>query len=54
VRNAISSSGRVKGSARSSVALTVLKMAVVAPIPMASVATAASVKLGAADSLRIA
>ena len=54
VRSAISSSGWVKGSGRSSVALTVLKMAVVAPMPMASVATAASVKVGAADSFRIA
>jgi hypothetical protein len=36
---------------RSSVALTVLKIAVVAPTPIASVATAASVNAGAPHSL---
>ena len=51
MRKAIRSSECGYGSGRSSVALTVLKIAVVAPTPIASVATAASVNAGAPHSL---
>ena len=50
----IRSSARGNGSGRSSVALTVLKMATVAPIPIARVATEAVVKPRAAHKLRAA
>jgi len=54
VRSAIRFSDCGYGSGRRSVALTVLKIAVVAPMPIASVATAASVNAGAPRSLRAA
>ena len=50
----MSSSGCRKGSGLSSTPLTTLKIAVVAPIASASVATATIVKLGVCISLRAA
>jgi hypothetical protein len=45
-------SGAAKGSGRSTTALTTLKMAVVAPMPRASVSTAVAAKPGCRTSVR--
>ena len=46
-------SGFLNGNGRNSVALTTLKIAVLAPIPSASVMTAIDVKLGRLIRLRM-